>query len=89
MTWHTLDEVYMGDWKDDLPHGKGEHIWGKFHVFFFFFFYTLSYVLICLFYSIIICYCHYSLTLFITTEKKYKFCMMVNQYDKRHRLISI
>ena len=38
MTWHTLDEVYMGDWKDDLPHGKGEHIWGKFHVFFFFFF---------------------------------------------------
>ena len=78
----------MGDWKDDLPHGKGEHIWGKFHVFFFFF-YTLTYVLICLFYSIIICYWHYSLTLFITTEKIYKFCMMVNPYDKRHRLISI
>ena len=89
MTWHTLDEVYMGDWKDDLPHGKGEHIWGKFHVFFFFFFYTLTYVLICLSYTIVICYWHYSLTLFITTEKKYKFCMMVNQYDKRHRLISI
>ena len=69
MTWHTLDEVYMGDWKDDLPHGKGEHIWGKFHVFFFFF-YTLTYVLIFLFYKIIIFYWHYSLKLFITTEKK-------------------
>ena len=28
MQWKNKDELYMGQWKDDEPHGYGEHIWG-------------------------------------------------------------
>lgn len=28
MQWKDVDEVYMGQWRNDLPHGFGEHIWG-------------------------------------------------------------
>ena len=30
MSWLSLDETYLGDWRDDMPHGHGEHIWGKY-----------------------------------------------------------
>ena len=32
MTWASIDETYLGDWKNDLPHGEGEHIWGKYYL---------------------------------------------------------
>lgn len=28
MHWITSDEVYVGGWTLDRPHGIGEHIWG-------------------------------------------------------------
>ena len=31
MTWKTADELYVGDWLNDQPHGNGEHIWGLGH----------------------------------------------------------
>ena len=31
MHWITSDEVYVGGWTLDRPHGIGEHIWGTMH----------------------------------------------------------
>lgn len=28
MLWRDVDEVYLGDWLNNAPHGEGEHIWG-------------------------------------------------------------
>lgn len=37
MNWITVDEVYLGDWINDKPHGLGEHIWGNLKLDFVFF----------------------------------------------------
>ena len=58
MTWLTLDESYMGDWKDDLPHGKGEHIWGKFRIYLFtlLFFFIIRVLLFVIFLMLFVIY---------------------------------
>ena len=29
MVWKDVDEMYLGEWENDLPHGYGEHIWAE------------------------------------------------------------
>ena len=29
MLWRDVDEIYTGDWKDNLPDGMGEYIWSE------------------------------------------------------------